>query len=318
MPHRGKRAGLWIDEAGDFSKKNDVVVVGGLAAPALLSNRIIRRALKDRFPGFPWPLHAAHYRTPVFIALANVTERGIELRPVAGALDAAAESAVEFLTRLEPDAMTEVQARFESGKLPPFERVRALERGLRQGVKAGQFDSAQYRRLAAARDSILESLRHALAVLCDRGGFPVLSAEASRGAAGSARLDRLGVQGLSPTDSDRYLSLLVGACQAAARRAANDHLALAPKVLTRGMQPGRQLAAEDVDRAVSRTGQREQFLPAEVASYDRWTHACHIFADFIANAGRIGVARAGTRLDEIGERVSAELGIATAVEIVRE
>ncbi len=314
------RSRLWIDESGKFENRGDMVVVAGLLDNGPIADYVIRRVLKEQSPGFPWPLHAAHYRHTVALVLANVTVRTLDPTRANPWLDDASTSAVAVLQRGAPVLTKSALDEMEAGRLPHYEAMARLENLLRASVGQSPYTVVHHARLEAARDLLVAAVRSGVqSIAALKLGVGIVATEKETGTGGTSTVARLKIPHLQPSATDRYVALLAGAFRAARRQARGDRPAgaqITATVLARPMHAMRGTTSEDVDRVVRQSGCAETFAPSEVKSYSVGTHGCHVLADFIANAARQGLVKARHRNIPPLASIATEVGIPIDVEWV--
>lgn len=309
---------LWLDESGDPDEPADSVVVAGVLTKPPVSDGVVKKALRDRCVGLPWPFHAAHYRLPVYLAFASYVARSLDPTRPKSRLDESADRAIAVLRRYDPKNTQMVLDEMEAGRIPPYEIVKDLDRILRRGVhREALWPPHEHAQLLAEKDKLVDAFREVLRVIEElRLGCGVVAAEAVRGTSGQQRLEREGLGAFSPSGTDRYFELLRAALNVAAESAerCQGRVSIQPTVLGRRVHNMRPLTGEDVDLLARQLRLATvMFFPSKVVPFDRHADARLVLADFVANAARRGLRGGTSRAWDVEEAVADEVGIGAKV-----
>ncbi len=295
---------LYIDESGKFDVVTDRVSVAGVCASARVPNGMIRRALQELCPGWPWPLHTAHLRLPLSLALASVAARRRDptcRTPV----DAEADVALDYLRNKSwrLNVLNRVLAELDADRWPAFGDIASLNVALE--AAPGSEMSAVRDRLAIARDLLARSIVDVLNRI--PGAWGVAAVEAIAGTAGAEYLRRKGdtLGRIVPSATHRYFGLL-GPALVTADAVAEHRASASPAVhvASRPAHDMRGLFDDDVKSVARRYGYRGSDL--RVVSMNRDASATLVLADFVANTVRRVRMGGGV---PTGEALTAALGI---------
>jgi hypothetical protein len=279
---------LWLDESGDFADPLDTVVVGGVIVSEQVGNGPVKAALRRLCPGWPWPLHAAHLRHEVSLALASVAARRLD-PTVRTPVDADADTAIEVVRFRESTLVDAALDELDAGRLPSYNTVARLNIALKIAVHQVRLAPEVVARLEIARDEWARAMAHTASALPSACG--VTSLEHEQGVAGGSYLRRAGVsEKIGASATHRYFGLLGPALARAASLRSGDSQP-APCVASRWVHDVRGLGNEDLLR-VSRLyteAEGTRLKPPQVVRYDRSAPALLVVADFVANAARRAV-----------------------------
>lgn len=282
---------LFVDESGKFEQPLDTVAVAGLLSNRLMPDETIKSGLRTVLPGMPWPLHAAHYRLPVTVALASAAARSSDPTSLRTPVDDAADRVLERLRSLDAERVERLLASFSSGILPEWADVRDLTWLFEREARSGGIAASDAEELKDAASRVAEAVRLMLECLDRQGSVcGVAAGEATQGMAGARSYagQTSSSSVVPPTETARYLSLLAGVLGAASRveRLTGAGRDIQPIVLTRGVHECRGLEGADVDRAAPPGQGGPKFTPASVSAYDRRVSPRHVLSDFLANCAR--------------------------------
>lgn len=237
---------FYVDESGSFEHAGDTVAVAGVLVPGPLSADQLLAKLQSVGDSLPWPLHAAHYNTPIYYALADeaTSDRG---------RNPASTKAVAFL-RKQDRARTDAALQRMRG--PGNVRVsvlRALDKLLAQAPEA-ELEPWVYAALRSRKTAFWSALRRVITSLGRQGVMIVASGEARPAGAAQYWIEISGQfpssRGAATASATRYLGLL-GVClervgDLLRRRTGAHHVSLC--VLERDIYSrGRVLQPADVD-----------------------------------------------------------------------
>jgi hypothetical protein len=276
----------YLDESGDFDNVSDIVAVGGIGFREPVANGLLKRALERLCPGWPWPLHAAHLRVPISLALASATARRID-PTVRTPVDADADAAFAALRARPSDGdllETSLQA-MESGQLPKFVDVARLTVALNAAVRFGRLSSEVTTRLEIARDVWARAMSEIMGAL--PGVWGIATLEDRCGCAGDSYFNRAQLShAVTPSATHRYFGLLGPALVAAESVATHNAVSglSAARVASRWVHDARGLNDDDLGHVARMHGCRTKDL--RVVRYDRHAPVMLVLADFVANSAR--------------------------------
>ena len=290
-----KTAHLFIDESGDFST-NDRLVVGGILLLDLLPEhqpRALYQSLVAVAPMLPWPLHAASYNIPVSLALSAISQSQSKKNPfpVNPTSLKLAEAVVDILAQYEPEVLSAVMQDFAAQREAKFAHLVTLDREL------GYRDDDLYRRLENHSRRVHAGLKQVIESLVAPPSAPdrrpaclgFFATEALKGDTRHPARRR-------PEAPDRYLSLLTLVLDRASSVVARGNLAdeLRVRVLGRWVRDevldknvalhSRHLS--DIANRYLRGPGRPRVIFDTVARYDEDVHPLLVLADFASNAAR--------------------------------